>query len=129
MRTAGLVVDAALQVDAITTEQSGYDAARLLIRRAHPFDAVFAASDLIAIGALRALEEAGRSVPGDVALIGFDGIPAASLTRPPLSTIQQDFTAGGRMLVETLLTLVRNGQIEATPVPTRLVARQSTGCG
>lgn len=129
LKAAGLAVDRGLQVDAITTEESGFEAATALMSRGVDFDAVFAASDLIAIGALHALEETGKRVPDDVALIGFDGIPAASLTRPPLSTIQQDFAASGRRLVEALLELVQGREADAAPVPTRLVARASTGAG
>ena len=56
------------------------------------FDAIFAASDMIAIGAIRALSEHGLDVPNDIAIVGFDDLPAASMTRPPLTTIQQDFS-------------------------------------
>ncbi len=127
LRTARLPIDERLQFDAITTERAGYDATRALIASDAAFDAVFAASDLIAIGALRALAEAGRSVPDDVAVVGFDDIPAASLTNPPLTTIMQDMRGAGESLVETLMA-----QIEGRPgpdhhLPTRLVVRQSTG--
>ena len=74
----------ALQVDAITMEQSGYEAACELLARGEPFDAIVAASDLIAIGALRALQERRIDVPGAVSVVGFDDIPAASLANPPL---------------------------------------------
>ncbi|MDE0948036.1 MAG: substrate-binding domain-containing protein, partial [Sphingobium sp.] len=82
MVEAGLPVDPGLHVDALSIEHSGHEAARRLIARGIPFDAIFAGSDLIAIGAMRALEEAGMTVPNDVAMIGFDDIPAVSLTRP-----------------------------------------------
>ena len=126
LRDAGLPVDPGLQADAISSEEAGHDAAARLIARGIAFDAIFAASDLIAIGAMRALEEAGLSVPRDVAVIGFDGIPAAGLTHPPLTTLQQDFDAGGRLLVETLLARLRNEDVAAQPVPARLVVRGST---
>ncbi len=80
MLEAGIDPDPTLQVDAITTEASGYEAAIELMRRGVAFDAVFAGSDLIAIGAMRAFEEAGLDVPGDVSIVGFDDIPAASLS-------------------------------------------------
>ena len=66
------------------------------------FDAIVAASDLIAIGALRALQESGVDVPRQVAVVGFDDIPAASLTNPPLTTVMQDTRRAGELLVETL---------------------------
>jgi len=127
MRAAGLPIDPALQVDAITTEQAGYEAATALIERRVPFDAIFAASDLIAIGAMRALDERGLSVPGDVAILGFDDLPAASLTHPPLSTVQQDYRLAGETLIDTLLRQIRGETAESLALPTRLIVRRSSG--
>jgi DNA-binding LacI/PurR family transcriptional regulator len=126
MRDAGFSPDPALQVDAATTEESGYNAARALLGRGVPFDAVFAASDLIAFGALRALAEAGLAVPEDVAMVGFDDIPAASLSNPPLTTIAQDYARAGQVLVDTLLRRIASLATEATMLPPRLVVRKST---
>lgn len=117
MREAGLAVDLGLHVDALSTEHSGYEAASRLIARGVPFDAIFAGSDLIAIGAMRALDEAGMSVPQDVALVGFDDIPAASLTRPPLTTVAQDYLRAGEVLVDALI-----GQIDRKPIMPSLLA-------
>lgn len=127
LRDAGLTPDPALRVDALSTEQSGYEAADMLLAASERFDAIFAASDLIAIGAMRALEEAGRSVPGDVAIIGFDDIPAASLTHPPLTTVAQDYRAAGEMLVDTLLQQIRGDPVESVSLPARLIVRRSSG--
>ncbi|HVO00031.1 MAG TPA: substrate-binding domain-containing protein, partial [Steroidobacteraceae bacterium] len=117
------------QVDAISTEQSGYDATTALIARDAPFDAIVAASDLIAIGAMRALTERDIDVPGQVSVVGFDDIPAASLTNPPLTTVMQDTRRAGEVLVETLLRLVREEHAEGTVLPTKLVVRGSCGAG
>jgi DNA-binding LacI/PurR family transcriptional regulator len=119
--------DARLQVDAITTEQAGYDAANELLRRDRPFDAILAASDLIAIGALRALQEQHIDVPGKVSVVGFDDIPAASLTNPPLTTVMQDTRLAGDALVDTLIKLVRNEATDGEVLPTRLMVRRSCG--
>ncbi len=124
---ADLDVDPALRVDAITTEDAGYAAARELIARGQPFDAIFAASDLIAIGALRALAQAGLGVPDDVAVVGFDDLPAASLANPPLTTMAQDPRAAGRALVETLLAGLGGEPAESQVLPVRLVERRSSG--
>jgi len=124
---AGIAPDSALQHDAITTEADGYAATRSLIESGRPFDAIFAASDLIAIGALRALAEAGQSVPDDVALVGFDDIPAASLANPPLTTIMQDIKGAGERLVETLLAKVEERDGPDNRLPTKLIVRASTG--
>jgi DNA-binding LacI/PurR family transcriptional regulator len=115
----------ALQVDAITTEESGFQAARELLSRGVKFDAIVAASDLIAIGALRALQEAHIDVPGQVAVTGFDDIPAASLASPPLTTVMQDTRRAGELLVETLLRQIAGEPATNSVIPTRLVIRKS----
>ncbi|RJY08121.1 LacI family DNA-binding transcriptional regulator [Aurantiacibacter aquimixticola] len=124
---AGLSIDTTLQRDAITTEEAGHAAMADLIASDAEFDALFAASDLIAIGAMRALAEAGLSIPGDVAVIGFDDIPAASFTNPPLTTIMQDIKGAGDRLVETLLAKVEGRDAPDNRLPTRLIKRASTG--
>ncbi|MBN8807877.1 MAG: LacI family DNA-binding transcriptional regulator [Sphingomonas sp.] len=123
---AGVAVDPALQVDAITTEAAGYDAANALLARGVAFDAVFAASDMIAMGAMRALEGAGQRVPHDVAVVGFDDLPAAGLTHPPLTTIAQDYRRAGELLVDTLLARIRGEPTAAVILPPRLIVRGST---
>jgi DNA-binding LacI/PurR family transcriptional regulator len=123
----GIAPDRALQVDAYTTEEEGYAAARELLRRGADFDAVFAASDLIAMGAMRALAEAGRRVPDDVALIGFDDIPAASMANPPLTTVMQDLRGAGELLVESLLAQIDEREAPVATLPARLVVRRSSG--
>ena len=127
LEAAGIAVSAAMQVDAITMEQSGYAAACELLKRDARFDAIVAASDLIAIGALRALQEHHLEVPRDVSVMGFDDIPAASLTTPPLTTVLQDTRLAGEMLVEALLHLIRGEPVTAQVLPTRLVVRRSCG--
>ena len=116
----------AYQLDAITTEEAGYAACRALLDRSADFDAIFAASDLIAMGAMRALAEAGRRVPQDVKIVGFDDIPAASVTNPPLTTIVQDLKGAGELLVETLMARIEERDPPPPTLPTRLVARGST---
>jgi DNA-binding LacI/PurR family transcriptional regulator len=118
-------VDSALQVDAITTEEAGFQAANELRARGVEFDAIVAASDLIAIGALRALQEASIEVPRQVAVVGFDDIPAASLTNPPLTTVMQDTRRAGELLVETLLRQIAGDPAANSMIPTKLVVRKS----
>ena len=115
----------ALQVDAITTEESGFQAASELRARGVEFDAIVAASDLIAIGALRALQDAGVEVPRQVAVTGFDDIPAASVTHPPLTTVMQDTRRAGELLVETVLRQIAGDPATNIVIPTRLVVRKS----
>lgn len=123
----GIRINPARQVDAITTEQSGHDAALELIQRKIKFDAIFAASDLIAIGAMRALQENDVSVPADVSVVGFDDIPAASLAHPPLTTVQQDYRRAGELLVDALLKQIRRERANTAALPARLVLRKSCG--
>lgn len=123
---AGLAPDLALQADAISTEESGHDAALGLLATGVPFDAIFAASDLIAIGAMRALGEAGRLVPRAVAIVGFDDLPAASLASPPLTTVMQNPRRAGQVLVETLLQLIEGQDAGNAVLPVQLVVRGSS---
>lgn len=126
MRAAGRVPNPKLQFDAITTEEAGYDAAQALIGSGQEFDSIFAASDLIAIGAMRALAEAEFQVPDDVAIVGFDNIPAASLTNPPLTTVMQDIKGAGERLVETLIAQIEGRDGPETRLSAQLIERGST---
>ncbi|MFL0587885.1 LacI family DNA-binding transcriptional regulator [Sphingomonas olei] len=126
LRAAGLPVDPGLQVDVVAFEDAGEDAARRLIGRGIPFDAIFAASDLIAIGAMRALADAGLSVPRDVAIVGFDNIPAAASANPPLTTIAQDYGHAGEVLVDTLIAQLAGRDVAGETLPPRLVTRASS---
>ncbi|MEA9912326.1 LacI family DNA-binding transcriptional regulator [Xanthomonas campestris pv. raphani] len=121
-----VVADAALQFDAITTELSGYTACLALLDSGQAFDAVCAASDLIAIGAMRALRERGLRVPQDVAVSGFDDIALAASVAPALSTVQQDTKQAGALLVESLVALIRGDAAQSRTIPVRLAVRESS---
>ena len=127
LRGAGLAMSPALQVDADSTEEAGYAAARTLLARGEPFDAIFAASDLIAIGAIHALKEAGLRVPDDVAVVGFDGTPMARFADPPLTTVVQDTSRAGELLVDTLLKQVRDQPARSVMLEPTLDVRASSG--
>lgn len=127
LREAGLAMSPALQVDADSTEEAGYAAARALVARGEPFDAIFAASDLIAIGAIHALKEAGLRVPDDVAVVGFDGTPMARFADPPLTTVVQDTSRAGELLVDTLLKQVRDQPARSVMLEPTLDIRASSG--
>ncbi|PPU67006.1 LacI family transcriptional regulator [Xanthomonas pisi] len=121
-----LVADAGLQFDAITTESSGHAACLALLDSGKAFDAVCAASDLIAIGAMRALRERGLRVPQDVAISGFDDIALAASVAPALSTVQQDTKQAGTLLVESLVALIRGEAAQSRTIPVRLALRDSS---
>jgi DNA-binding LacI/PurR family transcriptional regulator len=125
LREAHVSASSALQVDAITTEEAGFQAARELLSRGVAFDAIVAASDLIAIGALRALQESGVEVPRQVSVAGFDDIPAAISASPPLTTVMQDTRRAGELLVETLLRQIAGDPVTNSVIPTKLVVRKS----
>ena len=126
LRTRGIVPDDALQVDAESSQQEGRRAVETLMARGESFDAIFAASDLIAIGAIGALSAQGISVPFEVAVAGYDDIPMASFVNPPLTTVQQDTRRAGEMLVDSLLRLIHNEPVESRMLPMKLMVRRSS---
>ena len=87
--------------------------------------AVFAANDQMALGVLRAFADAGRRVPEDVAVIGFDDVPDSADFRPPLTTVRQDFDALGERAVAALIAAIDGVDTGVEVVPTRLVLRES----
>lgn len=127
LRVKGLVPDPDMIVEGDFTEMGGYTATQQLLPR-HP-DAIFVASDTMATGALRALREANRRVPQDVALAGFDDMPFAAHTDPPLTTVRQTIHRAGLAAVETLVDLVTHpgSPTRRIILPTELVIRASTG--
>jgi len=107
--------------------RAGYEAGLRL--QADPrVTAVFCANDHMALGLLRALNESGRGIPGDISVIGFDDIPEASYFTPPLTTVRQDFGELGRRGLELLVAQVEDGQRSSGRllVATELVVRGST---
>ncbi|MFN2299607.1 MAG: LacI family DNA-binding transcriptional regulator [Anaerolineales bacterium] len=123
----GLRPEPALIVEGDFTESGGYNSMMRLIPQ-NP-DAVFVASDGMAMGALRALNETGRRVPEDVAVVGFDDIPAASHMDPPLTTVRQDIPRLGQLAAETLIQILAEGMMppHRLVLPTELVIRSSSG--
>lgn len=123
----GVALDPDMRADGDFSEAGGYEAMRRLIPE-RP-DAVFAASDTMALGAMRALREAGLRVPDDVALAGFDGSAAAETTNPPLTTVLQDVHETGRRAVSALNDLItdpnRSPIVDVLPV--QLLERASSG--
>ena len=116
-----------LQFDADNLEKAGYAAAERLLESGQKFDAIFAASDLIAIGAIAALMDHGLQVPRDVAVVGFDDIPAASYSNPLLTTMHQDTVEAGKTLVEQLIQLIEGQEVEDKLLVPELMIRASCG--
>ena len=124
---SGLPVDPKLSVTTsfeIEAAEASVDA--LLARRVR-FDGIVAASDLIALGAIRALERGGLQVPGDVSVVGYDDVPFARYSRPALTTVRQDTALAGRLLLSKLLNADMGGELRSERLPTDLVVRESCG--
>ncbi len=123
----GILVEAELIVEGDFSEMSGYAAMQRLL--SHAPDAVFAFSDSMALGALRALREANMRVPEEVAVVGFDDFPPAAQSVPPLTTVRQPTERTGRMAVELLTDIIErpSESCQRVILPTELVVRQSCG--
>jgi LacI family transcriptional regulator len=110
-------------------DESGYRGTRQLLELDEPPTAIFAASDLMAAGALRAANELGARVPEDVAVVGFDDIGLASLIQPELTTVRQDMHALGEAAANGLARMIESPELPPARelLPTRLVVRASSG--
>jgi LacI family transcriptional regulator len=118
----GFDVDTRLVERGDFTSESGHEAMRRLL--AHRPDSVFACNDLMAAGALEAIADAGLRVPDDIALIGYDDLPLAARTKPPLSTVSQDLTAIGSAAIEVVSRLIRCD--DSAPLVTMTLAGAAT---
>ncbi|MEO0972275.1 MAG: substrate-binding domain-containing protein [Pseudomonadota bacterium] len=127
LREAGLTPDPTLHVEAINQEGSGSRATQRLLSEGGTFDAIFAASDLIAIGAMRTLHDARVDVPREVSVVGFDDLPAASYVYPGLTTVRQDTALAGKLLVDKLIKIIEGEHVESAKIPLQLVVRESCG--
>ena len=123
---ADVGADERLIVSGDYSRASGEAAAERLLARAPDVDAVFVASDLMAQGVLTALHRAGRRVPEDVAVGGFDDSPAAVAASPELTTIRQPWDRISTEMVRVLLAQIGGEDAAAVILPTELVKRDST---
>lgn len=108
----------------------GYEVAKELLVSGGHFTAIFAFNDVSAIGAIRAIREAGRAVPGDVSVIGFDDIPSAAFQYPGLTTVRQPLRRMGEIAAQTLLQRINKSKNSRSPksitVEPELIIREST---
>jgi LacI family transcriptional regulator len=110
-------------------DEEAFAAIQQLLADGLDFDAVFAGDDDAASGVIRALKLAGRSLPGDVAVVGFDDVPFARYISPALTTVRAPIEQVGREAVRQLVRLMDGEQAEAlTLMRTELVIRESCGC-
>jgi DNA-binding LacI/PurR family transcriptional regulator len=126
LRANGRQVPAAMEGD--WTARSGYLATRRLLENSAPGEgptAIFTANDQMALGAYRALHEAGLRVPDDVSVVGFDDIEEAAEFSPPLTTIAQDWDLLGREVLRVANESLAGAEPQEILIPTRLVVRES----
>ena len=125
---AGIPVDVARTVGGDFTFEGGRESVGRLINDGAQFDCLFAHNDLSAAGALRAINEAGLKVPQDVAVVGFDDVPLASYTDPPLTTVHQALKEMGETAARMLMRHFDGTSLPTAPVmlPTSLIIRGTT---
>lgn len=125
LRERGLPLLTELVAEGDFSDASGYQAMKRLLPQCP--DAVFAASDAMAFAAMRAIQEAGLRIPEDIAVVGFDDIPPAATSKPPLTTVRQPILRTGRMAAEMLIDMIEhpNPQPRRVVLPTELVVRSS----
>ena len=105
------------------TAEGGYEAVSAAIVRGLKFDGIFCASDLVAAGVIKAVQEAGMQVPADVSVVGYDDLVFSADFNPPITTVRQDWQAGGALLVTKLLELIDTGEASSQMLPTKLIVR------
>ena len=127
MQDAGLKIPRGYEQQGDFTKQSGERAAVRLLALKSPPTAVFASSDAMAVGAIHVAQDQGFSVPGDLSVVGFDDLPIAAQSRPPLTTIRQPLQELGAVAVQLLVQLAGGEDVPLPPpFPTDLVVREST---
>jgi|TARA_R110002020_G_scaffold316899_2_gene532524 DNA-binding LacI/PurR family transcriptional regulator len=126
---AGVEVDPSLIIAARFEVESAEAALNALISEGLDFDGVFGSSDLVALGAIRSLSHAGRQVPADVSVVGYDNIGLAAYSLPSLTTISQDLGKAGRVIVSKLLAASDGVPMQSERLPTELIVRESCGLG
>jgi LacI family transcriptional regulator, repressor for deo operon, udp, cdd, tsx, nupC, and nupG len=129
---AGIRIDVNLIARQYSFEmESGEDGARKLLSLEQPPTAIFAISDLLALGAMRAIKVAGLRVPQDIAVAGFNDIPMAEMVDPPLTTVKAPVETAGREAMKMVrqLILKKRPLQDRLVLQTHLVVRQSCGCG
>ena len=126
LETANLATQDTDMVTCHFTHDSAAQAMRALLASKRPFDAIFAASDVIAHGAKRAFIEAGGNVPNDVAFCGFDDVAMAKYLSPPLTTIRQDLVVAARLMIDLLFRRMAGENAPSQNIDAELIIRASS---
>lgn len=125
LQESGLEVDPSLVTYGEWSSEAGVEGIQHLLQAAPDLDAVFANSDLLAIGAINALKEQGKRVPEDVAVVGYDNLSIAQFNNPPLTTISQNIPLVGKLLAQNLIQNIETGVVTNVTIPAELVVRKS----
>jgi len=125
LRAAGKSPDERLLAYGDFSNTSGAAAMQKLLEQVPDLDAVFVNSDLMAIAALETLRAAGRKVPEEVAVVGYDDLSIAEFSNPPLTTVRQNIPLAGRMLAQNLIQYIQTGIVTNVSTPVQLVVRKS----
>ena len=120
-------VDPELVVDVDFNAAAGYERISWLLDRGIAFDGIFAASDVLALAAMGALQERGLSIPDDVSIVGYDNVAEGRRGLPPLTTVDQNIKQGGSIMVTQLLNKLAGARVNSVLTPTELIIRGSCG--
>jgi len=126
LEEAGVALDTRFLHQGDFMEETGYTIVKELLNRGDKPDAVFFASDTMAIGGMKAFEESGIQVGVDVSVVGFDDVPAASMVKPSLTTVSQPICDVGYNVARLLIGMIEGEDVQSVVLPTRLVVREST---
>jgi DNA-binding LacI/PurR family transcriptional regulator len=125
LKEAGREVEPALLEYGNFSNTSGGEAMQRLLDNVPDMDAVFVNSDLMAIAAMDVIRESGRSVPQDIAVVGYDDLSIAEHSNPPLTTIRQNIALAGKLLAQNLIDYLQTGMVTNVSIPVELIVRKS----
>lgn len=127
LKEADVSIDEELVAPVHFEVESAEEGVDRLLAKGVTFDAIFAASDLVALGAIRALIRHGIRVPDDVSVVGYDDVLLSRYSHPALTTISQDMAKAGRLLVSKLMNSKSGNELKSERLPTELIVRESCG--
>lgn len=125
LRAAGRSIDSGMVVYSDYSHASGMAAMQHLLEQSPDLDAVFVNSDLMAIAAINVIQNRGKRVPEDIAVVGYDDLPIAIYNNLPLTTIRQNLPLAGKLLAQNLIQYIQTGAVTSVTLPVELVIRES----